>query len=208
MKAYFELNDDLYFEERWYLNRLCDAAGIQLDSREFRNGQAVDLGPPIKAKSWREGIPVPARPPLKVLLDPKRNGAPLDFTFTNADMPVVVLKVAEILASIAAQDIQRISVLVESRQEEYEIMNVIRLIDCIDARRSEIQWYTEGNKIRPDKAGEPEMITKLVIDPARVGEHDIFRLKGWKIAIIVSDVVKNAFEKARVSGVMFRQVSP
>ena len=204
---YYLLEDDLYTEGRWYLNRLCDRSGTQLDSREFQYGQLVDLGPPMPAKTWKEGDPVDALPPLKVLLDLKRNGAPLDFTFTNADLPVVTAKVANMLAAIAPRDIQRIPVLVESREEEYEIINVIRLIDCIDVNQSEIQWYAPGNPIRPDFAGTPEMIMKLVIDPARAGGHHIFRINNWKGAIVVSDVIKDAFERSQVSGVRFRQIS-
>jgi hypothetical protein len=205
---FFELEDDLYSDGRWYLNRLCDSTGIELDSREFRYGKPVHLGPPISAKTWKEGTPIAARPPLKVLLDPDRVGLPLDFTFTNADMPVVGSRVARILAAIAPQDIQQIPVLVESQNEDYNIINVVTVVDCIDVRRSEIQWYTEGNNVRPDKAGMPEMITKLVIDPVRAGEHHIFRIYGWEIAVVVSDVIKNAFEQSNVSGVRFRQLSP
>jgi hypothetical protein len=207
IRTYFELLDDLDWEGRWYLNRLCDCAGTELDSREFRYGRALNLGPPIKAKAWKTGIPVEAQPPLRVLLDPKREGEPLDFTFTNEDMPVVTSRVGAILASIAGGDIQRIPVLVEAREEPYEILNVVRVIDCIDTKRSEIQWFEPGNNVRPDLAGKPEMVTKLVVDPALVGEHHMFRIEGWEIVIVVSDVIRDAFERARVSGVGFRRVS-
>ncbi len=209
LRTFFRLQDDLHFEGRWYLNRLSDAAGIQLDSREFQYGRTVDVGPPMRAKTWKDGRLVEAQPPLEVLLDPNAaRGDPLDFTFTNADMPVVVARVADIIAAIAPRDIQRIPVLVESRQEKYEIINVTCLIDCIDNNRSEIQWYAKKNKIRPDKAGKPEMITNLAIDPTRVGEHDIFRIDGWEVAIVVSSRVKCAFEDAAITGVRFQQVSP
>ena len=207
MRIYYTLEDDLYCEGRWYLNRLCDCSGIELDSRIFCYGELVDVGPPIQAKTWKEGIPVAAYPPLKVLLDPEMPGTPLDFTYTNANMPVATTPVATILASIAPQDIQRIPVLVESREQGYEIINVVRLIDCIDVERSEIQWYEKGNDIRPDLAGQPEMVIELVIDPSRVGDHHIFRISGWEVEIVVSDVIKEALEKVYATGVGFRQVS-
>jgi hypothetical protein len=206
MRAYFELEDDLRFRGRWYLNRLCDAAGTALDSRQFQYGRRVDLGPPLKATTWKEGLPAEPRLPLTVLLDPERSGVPLDFTFTNEDMPIVTSRVGAILASIAGRDIQRIPVLVESREEPYEIVNVVRVIDCIDTNRSEIQWFKPGNTVRPDLAGKPEMVTRLIIDPARVGEHHMFRVEGWEIVIVVSDVMRRAIAGARVSGVRFRRV--
>jgi hypothetical protein len=204
---FFELEDDLHTRGRWYLNRLTDCNGVELDSREFQYGKVVDLGPPIEAKTWKEGIQVAAQPPLKVMLDPKREGLPLDFTFTNANMPVAVSKVAETLAIVSARDIQRVPVLVEFREEQYEIINVISIIDCIDAQRSEITYYTKESTVRPDMAGEPEMILNLTIDPAKVGNHHIFRLKGWTMVIVVSEVIKDAFESMKVSGVTFRQIS-
>jgi len=207
-RKYFWFEDDLYYRGRWYLKRLCDRDGVELDGREFQYGNLIDVGPPLKAITWKEGTPVEAQPPLKVLLDPKRKGIPLDFTFTNEVMPVAIGWVARLLGEIAGADIQRIPVRVESQEKEYEIINVISLVDCIDVDKSEIEWWKERNNVRPDKAGKPHVISKLVIDPTRVGEHHMFRLSDWTIAIIVSDVIKSAFEEARVSGVKFRQVSP
>jgi len=206
-RAFYRLENDYSIDGRWYINRLCDREGTELDSREFADGKRVDLGPPIVAKTWKESIAIAAWPPLTVLLDPKRKGFPLDFTFSNESMPVATVAVAQLLTLIAEGDIQRIPVLVESREEEYEIINVTSCVDCIDAERSEIQWYKPGNKVRPDLAGKPEMITELVIDPDRVCGHHIFRLEGWEIAIVVSDVIKNAFEETGVLGVKFLPVS-
>src|SRR5258708_2414194 len=117
-RTYFELEDDLYIPGRWYINRLTDRAGVELDSRDFTYGIPVDLGPPVKASLWKGGEAVDAQPPLRVLLDPKRKGTPLDFTFTNADMLVTTSRVANLLAPIAGADIQRIPVRVESQNEE------------------------------------------------------------------------------------------
>jgi hypothetical protein len=205
---YYCLEDDFDFEDRWYINRLCDNNGIELDSREFQYGQSLDLGPPISAKSWKEGSPVAASPPLRILLDPEIRGVPMDFTFSNEDMPIVTSKVSRIIASISPADIQLVPVIVESQEVAYDIMNVVHLVDCLDVHQSEIEWFAKGNEIRPDLAGSPQMIWKLVIDPARVQGHHIFRITGWEVEIVVSSIVKDAFEKACVSGVRYRQVSP
>jgi hypothetical protein len=203
---YYELLDDLYIESRWYLRRLVDNAGTELDARDFTYGIPVDLGPPLRVSAWDDETMIEVQEPLTVLLDRKRPGSPIDFTFTNDNMPVVNSKVAKILA-LANADIQRVPVRVESRDDDYEIINVISRVDCIDTKYSVIQWFQPGNSVRPDLVGQPEMITKLVIDPMVAAGHHILRPTGWEVALIVSDQVKNALEAANVSGVRYRQVS-
>ncbi len=204
---YYEVEDNLEMENRWYLNRLHDSRGVRLDDRDFTYGHSIKLDPPMRLGLWNKDATVNVGLPLKLSIYREKTAGPLDFTFTNSDMPVVTSRVAEILATVAATDIQRIPVQVEGREEPYEIINVTSLIDCIDAHRSEIQWFEAGNDIRPDLAGEPEWVQKLVIDPGRVGGHHILRPKGWDLALIVSEPIKNALEKAKVSGIRFTKVT-
>ncbi len=167
--AYFALDDDFYFEDRWYLNRLRDASGAELDSRIFQYGNIIDVGPPMKAKTWRDGTPVAAEPPFTVMLDPQRHGAPMDFTFTNADTPIVTSQIGELLARIAPDESPTDSSprRVAAPEVGTEIINVVSIVACIDERRSDIDRYEVGNRVRPEKAGQPRMITRLVIDPER-----------------------------------------
>jgi len=202
--TYFELEDDVELKGRWFLDGLSDQTGAELDARHFRYGVPVDLGAPLVVSSAREYRMIDTIQPLRVSLS--RAGQPLDFTFAAFDLPVVTTRVAMLLARIAGTDIQRIPVLVELNEQNYEIINLTSRIDCIDAERSEIMWWDNNNNIRPDLAGTPQMITKLVIDPTRIGSRHLFRIEGWQMVIIVSSVVKKAFEDARVSGVRFRQV--
>jgi hypothetical protein len=131
----------------------------------------------------------------------------LDITYADNDVPIVTVQVAELLSSISSKDIQRIPVKVDGHDEQYEIINLIHSPKCIDTKRSEIEWYEEGNDIRPDLAGTPEMITRLIIDPSRTQNHQIFRPDGWDVVVVASDDVKKAFESAGVSGVKFKKVS-
>lgn len=201
---YYELEDNLYFEGRWHLCDLLDDTGTELDAREFRYGNRFNLGPPLKCFKWNEDTLIDIKPPLRLMWS--RDGKPLDFTYTDSVMPVVTKKVAEILAKFAEKDIQRFPVKVDRMEEEHEIVNVTSLIDCIDTKKSDIEWWKEGNNVRPDLAGQPHSISNLTIDPSRVGDHHVFRLKGWTLSLIVSQKVKNAFEQAGVTGVLFKEV--
>jgi hypothetical protein len=201
-RSHFQLVD-VEVPRRWYLNGLFDGTGRELDSRFFTYGFPVELVPSMRIPSYEDGTIIDALPPLQV--GTKRRGKPLDFTFTTTDMPVVTAKTAALLSTVADEDIQRIPALLARLGEEYEIINVVSRVPCIDPVRSNIMWWTEADG-RPDKIGKPQMITKLVIDPERVIGHHIFRPEGWEVVVIVSDVVKEALEKARVSGVKFSKV--
>jgi hypothetical protein len=207
-RSYFELEDDLSLESRWHLSWLSDSRGRRIDGREFAYGRPVDLGPPLKAFLWNDDDVIDTEPPLRVSLYQEKKGPPLDFTYSNEEMPVVTSRVGSLLASVAANDIQRIPVRVESREEWYEIINITTRIDCIDRDKSIVKWFEPGNNVRPDLAGQPESVSRLVISPDRVIARHMFRVEGWTIALIVSDVVKMALEEHDVSGVRFRQVSP
>lgn len=201
---YFELENDRFIESRWFLSDLLDSTDTELDSREFTYGNRIDPGPPLKCYMWNEDTIVDIHPPLRWVWS--REGTPLDFTYSDEGAPIVTKEVARLLSKIADKDIQRFSVKVDRMEKDYEMINVIALADCIDTKRSEILWWEEGNDIRPDKAGKPHSISKLVIDPDRVNNHHIFRLQEWTLPVIVSDVVKEALEEANVTGVVFRQV--
>ena len=201
--AYFRVEDDVQLSGRWFLNGLRDSEGTQFDARDFTYGLPVDLGPPIRISTWNDEELADAKTPLRV--SRRRDGAPLDFTFADFDMPVVTARVASILAALASADIQRIPVSVDSHDGEFEIINAVSHLSCIDPNESEIMWWTDADK-RPDKVGKPRTVTRLRIDAGRALGRCIFRPEGWEIAPIVSGVVKTALEEAGVSGVRFTQV--
>jgi hypothetical protein len=203
VNTYYKLEDDVTIPGRWYLNGLSDSAGVELDSRDLTYGLPVEIGPPVRVSLRRENTIIAAHSPLRVSL--RRKGKPLDFTFADFDMPVVTERVAVFLSSIDHTSLQRLPVHVGSLQEKYEIVNVVSCLPCIDPVRSMITWWTDADE-RPDKIGSPRMITDLRIDRTRVHNCHVFRPEGWLVALIVSDVVKHAFEEAQVSGVKFLEV--
>jgi hypothetical protein len=206
---YFELVDDAwstdtdYVQNRWYLNGLCDGTGTALDSHEFCCGVIKEYFP-LRISLWNNKKTVDVVPPLRVSL--QREGMPLDFTYAYGDMPVVTSRTANLLAKIAAADIQRFPVIVEGQKDSYEIINIISVLDCIDLPNSDIEWFSEEDGI-PEQVGKVCSFNKLVIDPDRVGNHHMFRLQQSKLEIFISDKLKNVFEEEKVKGVQFRKVS-
>jgi len=201
MRRYYRIEDDVDVKGRWFLDGLSDSKGRRLDSRDFIYGLSIEIGPPLRISLADQDVIVDVHDPLRVSL--RTEGIALDFTFADFEMPVVTARVAELLETICGPDIQRIAVEVPGRNSAFEIINVVPCPNCIDRQRSEVEWWTEADG-RPEKLGKPRMVTKLAIDNRKVGEHHIFRPDGWVVALVVSDVVKQAIENARVSGVKFK----
>jgi hypothetical protein len=135
-------------------------------------------------------------------------GDPLDFSFTFAGVPVVSSHVGELLQAVAGAAIQRIPVLLEPGIEGYEIINVASLVDCMDKDRTKFESYCywDASDGLPSLIDGSGVIVDLALDAERAGHHQIFRVKGWHLPIIVSDAVKRVIERSHVSGVTFRPV--
>jgi hypothetical protein len=136
----------------------------------------------------------------------RRPGPPLDFTLGDFDVPVATGRVAQLLARVASTDIQRFPIQINGHEGDYEIINVISRVECIDLNRSDITYWTEEDGL-PDMVGRPQMIADLIIDPELAKGHHLFRPQGWEVALVASDIVKAIFEEERITGVTFRQVS-
>ena len=93
-----------------------------------------------------------------------------------------------------------------SRPDQYCILNVLRVVECIDdARCTEVEyWLPQDGK--PEKTGTYRGVIGLKIDPGRVGGSQIFRPLGWQIALIVSEEIKEALEGLGTTGMAFKEV--
>lgn len=79
--------------------------------------------------------------------------------------------------------------------EGYKIANVIGVLDCIDKKASDMEYFDDG---------DIEFINKLVIDEAKIPpEFDFFRLSGRTTLVLVSQVVKDAIVGAGMTGCIF-----
>jgi hypothetical protein len=187
---YFELLDDVYVHGRWELNDPTDQSGREVENPwMFRKGEPVQL---------EECLKVPLTRP----------GRPLDFSMAGIGVtPVIHAKVAAILTQLAPADVQLLPVDVASQSEPYFIANVTRVVRCIDDEASEEVQYWKPEDGRPEKVGKYRAVSGMRIDPTKVGDAKVFRTWGWTIALIVSEDVKEAIERAGISGVNFKEVT-
>jgi len=120
-------------------------------------------------------------------------------------MPVVTSEIADLLAELAPHDIEIFPVHVADTNQQFAILNVVALVDCLDERRSTVtRWTPESS--RPDLLGQIKMISRIRLDPAQVGDHHLFRLTGWPLALLVSESARRLIESVPNAGVIFDPV--
>ncbi|WP_225409275.1 imm11 family protein [Stigmatella hybrida] len=189
-RRYFDLHDDVYIQGRWELGDPTDSQDREVDDPwQFADGRPVRIEEPLR---------VPVTHP----------GTPLDFSLAGIGVtPIVHKRVASLLAELAPDDVQLIPVELEGQPEPYCILVATRAIRCIDDQASAEVKYWKPEDGQPDRVGEYRAVHGMRIDPAKVGDAKVFRPWGWTVALIVSEDIKEALERAGVTGVKFTEVT-
>ena len=182
---YFDLFDDMYIKNRWFLKTPLAEDGSEIDARTFTEGKPVDVYPAF--------LPI------------RKKGTPLDFTMADHEMPIANARAARIFERLAAEDVQLIPIRVEGQSEEYFIVNATRALACVDETACEEVTFWTKDDFRPDLAGTYRSIIGLRIDPARASGHSLFWVKDW-VQLIASEAIKEAFEKEGIIGAKFTPV--
>jgi hypothetical protein len=188
-KRFFKLTDDVYLSGRWELGHPLDHEGRKLDDPwQFRIGQrAVSV----------ERI----RIPIKI------SGKPFDYSHAAFSIPVVHARVASLFTEVAPDDVQLIPVELDSQPAQHFILNATRLLKCIDdAACEEVRYWTSEDGI-PEKVGTYSSVSGMRIDTAKVEGAKVFRTWGWTVALVVSEELKEALERAGITGAKFTDVT-
>ncbi|WP_338864690.1 imm11 family protein [Myxococcus stipitatus] len=187
-RRFFALNADRYVKGRWYLSDPTDADGKEIDELwRFSEGRTVEL---------RETLRIPIYRP----------GEPLDFELAG-NTPIVSERVAAIFRELAPDDVQLFPVTVDGHPGPFFLLNITRLIPCIDdAACREVQYFSADEELDAAQAGEYRSVAGLRIDKSRVGKTRAFRLWGWYMPIIVDEDLKDALEANGIFGGKFEEV--
>jgi hypothetical protein len=188
-KQYFRLFDDVYIPDRWELERPLDEHGQEIQTWIFEEGERVRF----------EGrIRIPICTP----------GKALDFSLlTSGIVPIVSARVAAVFAELAPGDVQLFPVEVEGASEPYTLLNITRVVKCIDDETSDdVHHYTPEDG-QPEKVGHYWLVIGMRIDPSKVGEAQVFRTWGWTGTIVVSEAIKEALERLGATGTKFTSVT-
>ncbi len=132
-------------------------------------------------------------------------GRPLDFSWAGLSIPVVHVKVASMLSERAPGDVQPIPADIEGQPDQYLVLVATRLIRCIDEKASKVQFWQPEDGL-PEKVGQYWAVDDMRIDKVKVGNAKVFRPEGWEVALIVSEEIKDAFERLGATGTRFEEV--
>jgi hypothetical protein len=125
-----------------------------------------------------------------------------DINFGSHDILICSEEATQTLKKVDPSELQSIPIDINGATTSFYLIHLLSIIDCIDRKASQYTLWTESS-FRPELAGEFEMMMKMVVDPAKIGGHKIFRAKGWEITIVVHETIKRALEDAGLSGAAF-----
>jgi hypothetical protein len=166
-------------------------------SEEYADGTRVDIWAFSRCEAFAGQVPVPFRI--------SEDGPVVDYNMTAFGAIVVSTRLADAFSSLAGEEIQRIPVRLES-PGQWEILNVLQRVDCIDYGQSIVQYYPTDHPDR-SRAGKPRGIARLRIQEEPAGGRHLFRPTNWEVDIIASDAVKRLVLDGEFTGMDFRRVS-
>ncbi|HVG62628.1 MAG TPA: DUF1629 domain-containing protein [Hyalangium sp.] len=185
---YFDLFDNMRIPERWALRSPVDEIGQEVDPWQFGKGRRLELQDTLR-------LPV------------ARTGRALDFTSTGLAIPIVSRRMVSLFERLGLQhQVQFFPAQVEGQAEPYFILNILRVIRCIDEARSEEIHHWKPEDGNPEKVGQYRVVSGMRIDPTQVGDAHIFRPWGWRVVIVVSEYLKQAMEEEGITGPRFIEV--
>jgi hypothetical protein len=196
MTQYFEMFFDIEIPGAWYLHEVVNEHGEEILPINFNQGLPFDtsLHGQLTVRQFVIGEPV-------------------DFRHTYRAVPIVNVALAEVIEQIEPEAIQRIPIAVLgviddieiSRHTDYEILNIIHKVDCLDFDNINVERYT-ATYDPPEKIGQIRALSGIKILPGKAIGHHIFRLGEWDIIVLVSNRVKDEIENRGFTGLLFKPV--
>jgi uncharacterized protein DUF1629 len=195
LTTYFRLAETMYTpdgSDGWVLQGPFDEQGARLiDPWQYTDGRHLDEANPASPPTFRIAQPA---------------GSPLDFNISGLGIPLVPERVVRIFERLRTKDVQFLPARIASLTEPWFILNVTRVVRCIDDARCRQVNYFRPEDGQPEKVGTYRAVHDMRIDPTKTEGARIFRTWGWLIAIIVSQDIKEALEQEHVSGTKFIEV--
>lgn len=144
--------------------------------------------------------------PLKT--SPSRDGPQRSFSVANSGRtPIADERIASVFRELAPDDVQVFPIDVEGSTKSFYIINATKRFKCVDeANCREVQIYPPGG-VATERVGTYRAIYGLRIDTSKTENARVFRIQGYQSALIVSEEIKNAFEKIGNLGVHFERVT-
>jgi hypothetical protein len=183
-----------------YYRLLPDAA---VGARSLRWPETAD-GTPLMAGTFVSGREYGGSEPVRVA---SALGSELpDVLFGFQAMPIVATPLAEAIQRVAPHDVQLVRTVIGASDERFRIINITRMLDCIDERTSQVQIATVED-IRTGRAyGRYRAVSRIRVRAKAAHGAHLFRLLHWPVALIASREVVALLEAAHATGVRWEPV--
>jgi hypothetical protein len=182
---YYRLLTDMYFPNRWYLGKIYGIDNWMFDMRP------------------RD---VPLEMQHMIQLEP--DGAEMDYTSASPyGVSVVSQTIKNLLHDIPDVAFMPLKIEGKVTAKSYYALVVYPHLDCVDEQKSDFKKFLPNDSVRPDRAGDYNGFFKLVIDPKKAEGHDIFRIARSGVELIISQKIKDRFDAAGVTGVIYQAVT-
>ena len=181
---YYRLLDNLEIDDRWFIGEL---ENIEWDFWQYLYAKPLD-----------------EKPNKPIAIELQEKGSSLDFTYAAFEIPIVNQKVKELFSE---KDVNFYPVANKAFKENYFLMHILNEVECVDEENSTFDKFEENDPVRPDKAGSYSVVYKLKIRKDIEYKNEIFRIRHYDVAVIVSERIKSEFEKLDLKGVVFEEVS-
>ncbi|HYO68384.1 MAG TPA: DUF1629 domain-containing protein [Archangium sp.] len=192
--TYFRLTQNVYTPDGtdgWVFQGPFDEHGAKLAPWRYTDGKHLDVTGITESPTFRIAQPA---------------GSPLDFNISGLGIPVVPERVVRIFERLGTQEVQFLPAKIASRPEPWFILNVTRVVRCIDDARCSEVMYWKAEDGQPKKVGTYRAVYDMRINPTKVEGARIFRTWGWLVAIVISQEIKEALEQEHVTGTKFIEV--
>ncbi len=188
-------------KQNFYWVRLGDVPQWLVETPIRDSGESFD-----EPWMFADGRVLPDPGPIKAVVS--HPGKKRAFVFAGVEgSPIGSEALANVFRTLAPDDVQLFPVTVEGASERYFVVNAIKVVDAIDeARCREVRHYDEDDPV-PEYEGEYNWIYGLRIDASKTEGAQVFRLKKFKIAFVVSEDIKKALEGVGNLGVSFERVT-
>lgn len=185
MKYYDCFIDEITFPNRWYLGKVYDFDNWMFDMRP----REVSLHSPQRMKLVQDGVE-------------------MDYTLASPyGVSVVSQTIKSLLQDIPDVAFMPLTIEGKHTSKSYFALVVYPHLKCVDETKSDFKKFMPDDPVRPDRAGDYNGFFKLVIDPLRVEGHDIFRIARSGSQLIISQKIKDRFDAAGVTGVVYKPVT-
>jgi hypothetical protein len=155
----------------------------------------TNAGDPVDFSLFFRPEPLPY---AEVIVPIEVDGRRTDFTIAPVEIPVLSLECSALIQSTVRNPIRFVDGTL-SNGEKVKLLHIVSTCDCLDYQRSSLSLYPKTYP-RKELANRPQYITKLAIDRSKTAELDIFRVKDYEAALIISERVQKVLEDREYEG--------